>query len=134
MVRDDIIDDDNRLNVRLYPKWYILGFSLLFSGIGGAILFGINLKGVDKKKEGVGVFLLILTLTLFGNYVLKQFEMPSLIKLMVNNVLSAWVLFSPLWKHHFNAYSKFKNRNMIIPVCVVFTIIFSLMAMNYFLR
>jgi len=41
-----------RSNIAIYPKWAVLGFSIVFSTVIGSILLMLNLRAIGNKRAG----------------------------------------------------------------------------------
>ena len=113
----------------LYSKNAILGFTIFFSTIFGAVLLMQNLKQMNKPKvrNQVLIFGLVYTLcsTILLNYLPK-----SIFTTLILNVIGYAVLTEYFWNTHLGKYLVHQNKQIWkilgISMLIVFALIFLL--------
>jgi hypothetical protein len=97
--------DDHAVITDSYPKIYsrkaILGFSLFFSAIFGAVLLMQNLKDIGKKKEANIILLLSVIYTAITIYIVNIPEKPNSSLTFICNIVGGVILTEYFYKKSF---------------------------------
>lgn len=113
----------------LYSKSAILGFTIFFSTIFGAILLMQNLKEMHKPKEKNQVLVFGIVFTLFSTIILNYLP-KSFFTTLFLNLIGYVILSEYFWNLHLGKYLKHRTKEIWIPlgisILIVLTLIFLL--------
>ncbi|MGE5394765.1 MAG: hypothetical protein ACM3P1_08470 [Candidatus Saccharibacteria bacterium] len=93
----DTMDND----LKIYSKRAIIGFTLFFSTIFGAVLLMQNLKDIGKKKEANLLLLLSILYTVITIVIVNIPERPNTFLTYLCNFVGAMILTEFVYKKYF---------------------------------
>ena len=110
-----ITNDPN--DPELYSKGVIIGFSLFFSTLFGAILLMHNMKKTNNLKARKLVFIFGVFYTSIVLFILIYFQIESNINFLINGIGGA-VLTEFLWNKHIGKEFLFRSKSCIKPAII----------------
>ena len=124
---------NTNLQVQLYSKKAIYGFSLFFTSIFGGVLLRQNLLDLGKKKEANNALLLSIGLTLISYVIIFNIENVGSSATLICNLIGGLILSEFYWTLHIPKDLKIENKKiwkpLIISVCI--TLPFIILAVLY---
>lgn len=118
--------------LRIYSSNAIVGFSLFFSPIFGAVLMMYNLRDIGKYREGNIVFLLSVAYCVLLVWGISSVgELSSTIAYPLNIVV-AIVLGRPVFKKYFPDGTQYQKKSILKPLIIGISIVAFLLLLNIF--
>ena len=116
----NIVDDFNA--PKLYSRFSIRFFAIVFSTLFGGILFSINLYRLEKKREIIYVigFSLVYSYLVYYLTTLKAESVTTITLIM--NLLGSLVLEEVFWKNYIGKHFKFRRQPITGALLVGFGI------------
>lgn len=115
----------------LYSPVAILGFSLFFSLIFGAVLMFFNLKKLGKSSQATNVLLICIGIMLVMFYASLKFQLSQFVVLLIN-LGGGWFLIEFFWKKYVGIHTKFKKKPLTKAILISIAISLSIFALTYF--
>lgn len=123
--------DENALP-ELYSPVAILGFSLFFSLIFGAVLMFLNLKKLGKSTQAINVLLVSVSIMVLMYFASIKFQLSQVVMLLIN-LGGGLLLIEFFWKKHVGIHTKFKKKPIAKAVLVSVIISIIVLATAYFI-
>ncbi len=107
---------------RLYSKESILGFTILFTVLFGAILYIANLRTLGKWHRGFGVTIGAVLYHLLAMEIVQRFAIPFIVTFGVN-LIGGLLLVGPIWRKQINTQLDYVNRSLLMPFLIAVIIL-----------
>lgn len=107
---------------RLYSKEAVLGFTVLFTILFGAILYIANLRTIGKWHKGFFVTVGAVFYHLVAMEIIQRFEIPFIITFIVN-FIGGIILVGPVWNKQINQKLDYVNRSLLTPFLIAVIIV-----------
>lgn len=107
----------------LYSKKAILGFSIFFSSLFGAILLMSNLKEMNKPKARMQVLVFGITYVIFSSFILNYFPRMYFISIIFN-IIGYAILVEYFWNKNLGKDFEHKKKQIWKPLII--SLLFSL--------
>jgi len=121
---------ESTIQLKIYSKKAIWGFSVFFSSIFGAVLLMQNLKYIGKKKESYIVLLLSIFYTALTIYIVNIPAEPKSSLTLLCNMIGGVILTEFVYKKNFpndqNIEKKKIWKPLIISVLIIIPFILAL--------
>jgi hypothetical protein len=125
---DENLSYEPENNPKIYSKRAIMGFSVFFSAIFGAVLLMQNLRDIGKKKEANVILLLSILYTAISIYIVNIPEKPTSSLSFLCNIIGGAVLSEYFYQNHFPEDEKYEKKKIWKPliISIIITIPFFL--------
>lgn len=110
----DTMDSD----LKIYSKRAIIGFTLFFSTIFGAVLMMQNLKDIGRKKEANLLLLLSILYTVITIVIVNIPERPNTFLTYLCNFVGAMILIEFIYKKYFPVEEAFEKKEIWKPLII----------------
>jgi hypothetical protein len=122
--------------VAIYSKWAILGFSIFFSPIGGAVLLMLNLRSIGYKKAGISVLLFAIAYQFIAGILLASLlrnagapinkqdiigNNKMFIYSLIINIIGGGILAEYFFKKYFPE-DDYEHKSIMIPILIALLI------------
>jgi hypothetical protein len=107
----------NEQSAAIYSKWAILGFSIFFSPIAGAILLMINLRAAGYKKEGTMVLLFSIVYQLLSAYIFFYAGKNLKYYTLISAIIGGGILAEYFFKKYFPD-NNYEYKSILKPLMV----------------
>lgn len=97
---------------RLYSRFAIRFFTILFSTLFGAVLLSINLYRLEKRTAIVPLLGFALVYTYLSYYLMNQVELDSTTMALVFNLIGSLVLEEMFWKRNIGKHFRFRRQSL----------------------
>lgn len=115
----------------LYSPVAILGFSLFFSLIFGAVLMYLNLKKLGKSAQAINVLLISIGIMALMYFASIKYQLSQVVVLLIN-LGGGLLLIEYFWKKHVGTHIKFKKKPIVKAILVSVVISVIALAAVYF--
>lgn len=119
--------DDQMMSIdsdlKFYSKQAIIGFTLLFSTIFGAVLLMQNLKDIEKKREANILLSLSILYTVLSSFIVNIPDRPNFFLTYLCNFIGAMILTEFVYKKNFPDEEAFEKKKIWKPLMISFLII-----------
>ena len=97
---------------RLYSRFSIRFFTILFSTLFGGILLAINFYRLGKKREIIPLTGFAILYTYLSYYLMMQVELDMTTLALVFNLIGSLVLEELFWKRYIGKKVKFRRQSL----------------------
>lgn len=120
------------IDLSIYSSNAIVGFSLFFSPIFGAVLMMYNLRDIGKYREGNIVFLLSVAYCVLLVWGISSVgDLPGTMAYPLNIVV-AIILGRPVFKKYFPDGTQYQKKSILKPLIIGISIVAFLLLLNIF--
>ncbi|MGY6562149.1 MAG: hypothetical protein ACXITV_08580 [Luteibaculaceae bacterium] len=122
------VKQSDEIRPKIYSRKAVLGFSIFFSTIFGAVLLMQNLKDIGKKREAYYILFLSFVYTAFTIYFLNMQDEPKSSLTYLMNMIGGAILSEYFFKKHIPADHEFEKKKIWKPltISIIITIPFLL--------
>lgn len=105
----------------IYSKWTVLGFSIFFSPIAGAILLMLNLRSAGYKKEGNLVLLFSIAYQLLSSIIFTYIGKNLVNYTLISAIIGGGILAEYFFKKYFPE-DNYEHKSIWRPLAVALLI------------